>query len=342
MKAVVMRETGEPQVLRLEDVPVPSIAPHEVLVRSLAVGVSYHDVVQRNGAMRRDVRLPMVLGYEIAGIVERCGSQVRTLQQGDRICTKAFHACGICRRCRTGMETACSRRQAIHGGYAQWVALPEEACVRHPSSIRPEIACMLGASAGVALHAVRDVGRARVGEHVLVTGASGGVGTAAVEIAALSGCTVIAVTRSEAKVEALHAQGAHHVLVAPEGHDFSAQARSLCADDGVDLVVDTVGSRVFRPAFESLAPGGRYALVGQLFREEIAINPARIFFRRAQLLGVGSVRRDQLEDAVRLTAAGRLHPQVARIMHLEEAAQAHALVEAGSVVGRIVLKVGDE
>src|ERR1043165_8365493 len=99
MKAVVMRELGAPDVLKLEDVPVPDIKPHEVLVKVAAVGVTYDDVVQRNGTMRRFTQLPTVLGYEIAGTVEKAGDAVLNLKVGDRICTKAFHSCGMCRLC---------------------------------------------------------------------------------------------------------------------------------------------------------------------------------------------------------------------------------------------------
>jgi NADPH:quinone reductase-like Zn-dependent oxidoreductase len=112
----------------------------------------------------------------------------------------------------------------------------------------------------------------------------------------------------------------------------------LTSGDGVDVVIDNVGSRVFTPCFKSLAMGGRYVFVGQLLKEQISINPARIFFRRAKLLGVGSVRADQLADAIRLVQQGKVRPRVAAVMPLAAIAEAHARVEAGTVVGRIVLQ----
>lgn len=338
MKAVVLRELGGPEVLQLEEVPIPAARDHEVLVKVLAVGVSYHDVVQRNGVMRRHTPLPIILGYEIAGRVEALGALVTSLNVGDLVCTKAFHSCGMCRSCRTGMETSCTHRQPVHGGYAEYAALPEEVCVPFPEALPPEMACMLGASTGVAINAVRDTGQVKLGDRVLVTGASGGVGLSAVSIAHLAGATVIALTRSASKEKALHEAGADHVLVAAENEDFSTKARALTGDVGVDLVIDTVGSRVFTPSFKSLASGGRYVMVGQLFRENISINPAFIFFQRARILGVGSVRRDQLQDAVMLAASGRIKPKVASILPLQAVAEAHRIVEAGEAVGRVVLR----
>ena len=197
---------------------------------------------------------------------------------------------------------------------------------------------MLGSSTAVALGALRDTAGVRLGETVLVTGASGGVGLAAVEIAKAAGATVIALTRSTAKRDAITSAGADHVLVAADAQDFSGEVLGLTNGEGVDIVTDTVGSRVFTPAFRSLTIGGRYLVIGQLFREDVAINPARIIFKAATIMGITSARRDQLEDTVRLIAAGKLHSRVARIMPLAEAAQAHALVESGDVIGRIVLQ----
>jgi NADPH:quinone reductase-like Zn-dependent oxidoreductase len=337
MRAVVMREQGPPSVLKLEDWPVPVPGPEEALVKVAAVGVSYHDIVERNGTYQRGVKLPMVMGYEVAGTVERVGSAVQSLKPGDRVCCKPFQSCGRCRLCRNGMETACRQRRAVTGGYAEYVVIAEEALVKIPPAIDFKVACMLGAATGVALNAVRDVAKVRVGETVLVTGASGGLGLPTIEIALASGATVLAHTRSEAKRAALAAAGAQHVVVAGEGEDFSKSVKAMTDDLGVDVVIDNVGSRVFAPAFRSLGVGGRYAFVGQLFREEISINPAYIFFKRAQLLGVGSVRRDQLEDAVRLVAAGKVHPRVAAVFQLEQVVAAHTLVESGGAVGRVVL-----
>ncbi|MFN8719713.1 MAG: zinc-binding alcohol dehydrogenase family protein [Rhodospirillales bacterium] len=338
MRAVMMRAQGAPDVLKVENVAVPEIRPNEVLVKVEAAGVSYHDVVERNGAYTRGLKLPMILGYEIAGKVEQVGAAVTTLKVGDRVCNKPFHSCGLCRRCRTGMETACEKRRGVRGGYAEYVALAEEVLVTVPDSIGGDAACMIGPTTAVALNAVRDTAHVTLGDRVLVTGASGGLGLPSIELARAAGASVIALTRSAAKRDRLIAMGADHVVVADDGADFSEAVKAITGGDGVEVVIDNVGSRVFTPCFKSLAVGGRYAFVGQLMREEISINPARIFFKRARFLGVGSARRDQLEDAVRLVAAGKVTPIVAEILPLEAAAEAHAKLEAGEVVGRIVLR----
>ncbi len=337
MRAAVIHEWGGPSVLQVEDVPEPELTSDGVLIRVEACGIAYHDVVQRNGAMKRGTTLPMILGYEVGGIVEAVGSLVTDFQPGDRVCNKPWHSCGNCRYCRTGMETSCVRRRVVHGGYAEKVVFPAEVLVKVPDSLALDSACMLGASAAVALNAVRDVGKIRLGDTILITGASGGVGRPCVELARAAGATVIAISRSAEKVEALISTGAHHVIVAAEGMDFSPQVKQLTDGRGADIVVDNVGSRVFTASFKSLALGGRYVMVGQLFREDITINPAFIFFQRAQILGVGSARRDQLEDVVALAARGVIKPIVAKVLSLDQIAEAHAMVERGDLFGRVLI-----
>ena len=133
------------------------------------------------------------------------------------------------------------------------------------------------------------------------------------------------------------AAGAHDVVVMDPDGGFALQVKALTDGEGADVIVDTVGSRVWKEAFDSLALHGRYAFVGQLFGEEISINPARIFFKRAQLLGVGSVSRTQLADVIGLTAQGVLKPLIGRVMPLDEIAEAHRLVERAEVTGRVVV-----
>ena len=278
------------------------------------------------------------MGLEISGTVVELGERVEGLEPGDHVCTKAFASCGRCRLCRSGRESTCFRRRPVRGGYGGFAALDADAVVRVPDGIAFEESCTLGPAAGVALNAVRDTARVTVGETVLVTGASGGVGSPAVQLAQLAGARVIALTRDPAKVKALRADGAEEVVVqSGSGGEAAEQVRALTEGEGVDVAIDTVGSRVFEICFDSLAVHGRLALVGELFGEEISINPARIFFKRAQLLGVGSVSRAQLEDVIALRAAGHLAVRVAKALPLERVQEAHELVEAAELPGRVVI-----
>jgi acryloyl-coenzyme A reductase len=336
MLAAVLHAPGPPDTFVLEDVPTPVPGDGEVLVKVGACGVSYRDVVERNGTYRRDVTFPLIIGLEISGTVVGLGPGADWHAIGDRVCSKAFSSCGHCRLCRNGRETTCRERRPVRGGYAEYVALPQDAWVRTPVDMPFEVSCTLGPAAGVALNAVRDTAKVQIGETVLVLGATGGVGLPTVQLAKQCGARVIAVTRGEDKRALLEEAGADEIVVA-HADAFAKPVKALTDGDGCAVVVDTVGTRVFAQGFDSLAVHGRYAFVGQLFGEEISINPARIFFKRAQLLGVGSVSRTQLEDVIRLTAAGKLTPRIGRILPLSAVAQAHKLVEDATVPGRVVI-----
>jgi len=339
MKAAILPRTGPPDVFQIIDVPVPECGPGDVLVEVMASGVSSRDIAERNGTYRRDVVLPLIIGLEIAGIVRAVGNQVTSLEVGDHIATKAFSSCGTCRYCRTGRETTCLDRQPVRGGYGQFTALAEDACVKIPDSIPFEAACSLGPAAGVAMNAVRDTARVSMGETVLVSGASSGVGLFAVQLAALAGAHVIALSRDRAKVDFLRGLGAQEVVVIGENGKFAHQVLAATDGEGVDVVIDNVGSAVFWECFQSLALHGRYAVVGEVVGKRIEVNLARIFFKRAQLLGVGSVSRVQLGDVAALCAEGKLRPQIDSVLPLEQVADAHQRVEKGQASGRVILSL---
>lgn len=334
----MLRETGGPEVLKVEDVPMPQPESEQILLRVEAAGVSYHDIVERNGVYKRGVSLPSIPGIEAAGTVvalgDRAGSDVTV---GDRVAMIPFHGCGSCRLCRSGHETSCRNRKSNRGGYAQYMSVYWDSVAKIPDDLRMDEACMLGAATGVALNAVRDTAAVRVGDRVLVTGASGGIGIPSIQIAKASGAWVMAHTRSQEKADELRGLGADDVIVSPSGVDFSNEVRRR-TDGGVDVVIDTVGSPVFTAAFRSLDAHGRYAVVGQLVGEEISINLARIFFKRISLAGVGSVSREQLRDVIRLVQNNQIQPRVAKSFSLEEIADAHALVESGTAFGRVVVQ----
>lgn len=337
LRAAVLYGPGDADAFKLETLDRPTPGDGEVLVRVRACGVSSRDVVERNGTYRRDVTFPLIIGLEIAGEVVEVGPGVSLVQVGDRVCSKAFSACGQCRYCRTGRETTCRLRRPTRGGYAEYACLPEDVWVKTPADMPFEVSCSLGPGAGVALNAVRDTARVELSDTVLVTGATGGVGLPAVQIARAMGARVIALTRSDDKRSALLDAGAHEVVTLGPDGGFADQVRALTDGEGCDVVIDTVGSRVWEDGFKSLALHGRYAFVGQLFGEDISINPARIFFKRAHLLGVGSVSRAQLADVIDLTARGVVRPRIGKVLPLSDIAQAHRLVEEAAVMGRVIV-----
>ena len=345
MRAVVVRETGVPEVLRLERRPRPQAGDHEVLLRVLACGVCTLDVVTRQGVYRRGVELPLIPGHEICGVVVAAGRAVSTFRAGDRVATtQRFHVCGRCRLCRNGDETLCIERrflgqQGLRGGYADYVAVADDQIAIVPDGVSDAQAAIAACAVGTSLNAVRDTGRVQLGERVLVTGAGGGLGVHAVQLARSAGAWVMAQTTSQDKADLLAELGADDVLVTARGEDFSRRVLAATEGHGVDVAIDNVGTLQFEATRRSLAINGRWVLVGQLGGDFVPFNPAQLFLKNQSMLSVHSTSRTQLEDTLALIARGAVRPVVSEVCEPHELPTVHHRMERGGVAGRVVVRM---
>lgn len=344
MKAMVVRQPGGLDAMRLESIPEPLAGPKDVVIKVEACGVCFHDVLTRNGTLKAGVKMPCVLGHEISGMVVDVGREVTGFKSGQRVATaQRYHICGACRFCRSGRETLCAERKFLGdfgmvGGYAEYVAVEDDNVAAVPEGVPLAEASIAACAIGTSLNGVRDVGRVQAGESVLVTGAGGGVGLHGVQLARLAGALVIAQTTSPAKAELIREMGAHHVVVHERGADFSPEVKRLTGGRGVDVLIDNVGTVLFEPMRRSLGVAGRWILIGQLTGDFIPFNPAQLFLKNQSMLPVTSVSRNQLEDVLALMGRKQVKAVVTQSLPLEEAAKAHALVESGRAAGRVVLR----
>ena len=344
MKAIVIEEPGDVDVMKYVDVPDPKVAARDVLIEIDSCGVCFHDIVTRNGVLKRGIEMPLIPGHEISGTVSEVGSEVRDFRPGDRVATvQRFHVCGCCAQCRTGHETLCSDQKflgdvGLVGGYAEYVCVEHDNVAKVPPEVPLEQAAITACAFGTVFNAMREVGNVKAGETVLVTGSGGGLGMHAVQFARVQGAFVIAQTTSRGKVSQLQNLGAHEVVLHERGEDFSDQVRSITQGVGVNVVVDNVGSILFEPIRRSLAVGGRWILIGQLGGDFVPFNPAQLFFKRISMLSATSTTRLQLEQCLEIVSRGQVTPVVSKILPLSQAREAHSLVEKAKVAGRIVLK----
>lgn len=340
MLAMVIRKPGEADALQPEEWEVPRPGPGEVLVRTAACGVCYHDVVIRNGTMKKGIPFPIVIGHEPSGIVEEVGAGVTSVAPGDRVAaTQWTNNCGLCRFCRNSREALCWRRKwyghEVHGAYAEYFLTQEASVVKLPPDVSLEEASMFSCAIGTAWHAVRDEGKVQPGENVLVTGAGGGLGVHTVQIAKWCGGRVIAVTGSEEKAQRIADLGADDVVVSRG--DFSDEVKRLTGGEGVDVVVDNVGAPVFEPAWKSMGRGGRFVLVGELTGSLIQISTARIFLKGVDIISTTSTSRIGLEQVIEAVRRGHIKPVVTGTYSLKEAARVHRMLEERQTFGRVLL-----
>ena len=341
MSALSVVKPGCPPQLAMVSRPIPMPGPGEVLLRVDACGFCHHDLLVMSGTLRRGVAQGVTLGHEIAGTVVAASQDVVGMQVGDRVASLLTAACGQCARCRAGREHRCLVGDGIghgkDGGFAEYVALPATALVPIPDGIPDVQAALLACPVGVALNGMESAGVAS-GETVVVTGAGGGLGVHAVQMAAMRGAQVIAVTTSPDKADALESLGAFVVIDAGESLDFAEVVSALTDDAGADVVIDTVGSPLWPATLRCLGQYGRLALLGDVSGEAVSVRLAEVIFRDAQILGVSGVSLEMLRQAVNLTASGELHPVISQTLPLtaEGALEAWRLVSERRALGRVV------
>jgi acryloyl-coenzyme A reductase len=334
MKAALLRATGGPEALQIEEVPIPEPGACQVLIDVEACGICGHDQADRTGLTRID--LPAILGHEISGVVVDVGPQVAHLRPGDRVAAKQWTTCGWCAFCRTGQELQCEQRRFNYGGFAEFAVLDEAATLLVPASVDLAGASIIACALGSCVRALRTVGQVMPGEYVLVTGAGGGLGAHGMQAAKAFGATTIAITTSMHKVDDLRRYGADAVVLA-EGPDYWKQILELTAGHGADVVLDNVGHpAVFGPCFRALGRHGRYVFTGQVARQKIDFYPAFVLRSEATITGSGSTGLTEFITAMELVAKGGVKPVIQRFP-LTDVAEAQGQMDKRQVTGRAVL-----
>ena len=342
MTALSVVGIGRPPTLEMVERPAPAPGPGEVLLRVDACGFCHHDLLVMAGTLRRGVAAGVTLGHEIAATVVAAAEGFPEFQPGDRVVSLLTAACGRCGRCRAGREHRCLEGAGIghgrDGGFAEYVALPAAALVPIPEHLPAQSAALLACPAGVALSAMEALAISP-GETVVVTGAGGGLGSHAVQLAALQGAQVIAITTSPEKTSGLESLGASVVIEAEDGLDIADVVHALTEDAGAQAVVDTVGPPLWPVTLRCLGQYGRLALLGDVTGDPAPLRLAEVIFRDLRITGVSGVSRSTLQRAVELAAEGRLNPVVERTLPLtaEGAAEAWRLVSERRALGRVAL-----
>ena len=340
MRAMVLPRFGDPSVFRCEPaVPRPVPRADQFLVRVAACGICGHDLLNRQGAFPL-THLPAVIGHEIAGVVEEVGELITRFKLGDRVALNQRQSCGVCQACRDGRSNVCREGygfygEDVSGGYGDYVVATERNAVHLPDAIDFVTGAVLSCAVGTGFHAL---GRARVrpGDAVVVTGAGGGVGLHTLQIARGIGCHVIAITGSDRKAAQLRQAGADEVIVAPD-MQFHPKVKFLTGGIGAAAVIEITGTPTFASSVRSLRPGGRLVVVGNVEPGNVPFNPAVSILKEIELVGSSHATLDDLIRVTDLVATGRLKPEIAAVVDLQDAAEGHAMMERKQTVGRVVL-----
>lgn len=340
MKVVRFHEYGSAEVLRHEEIPTPEPGPGETLIRVRACAVNRVDIDMRNGTSRLPLALPHTLGFEIAGEIASLGEGVTEVAVGDRVSPLYQIHCRECEWCRSGEHMHCQSIRMLGvqspGGYAEYAVAPAWALISLPDSLSFEDAAAIQTTFSTAWHALVTRAGLREGQWVLVSAAGSGVGTAGVQVAKMLGGRVIASAGSDVKLERARELGAE-AAVNYASEDLASRVREITGGRGVDVVLECVGGDVLRAALEGLAKDGKVVTVGAHAGEVVPVDVILLFRNQWSLIGSVRATADEIRHVVDLVAEGRLRAVVHAVFPLEQAAQAHRVMEERRQFGKLIL-----
>ena len=331
MKALLSRDPGPPETLKLEEVSDPVAGPGELLVRIHACAINYPDVLIIEDKYQFRPTRPFAPGGEVAGVVEAVGDGVADWNVGDRLI--AYHG---------------------HGGLAEKIAVPAAHAFPLPDAHSFAEGSTLLITYATVIHALWDRGRLRAGETLLVLGAAGGIGLAAIELGKARGARVVAAVSSEDKAEAARQAGADDAIVYPQGpfdrdgqKALAEQFKAAVGPGGADVILDPVGGDYAEPALRSIAWEGRYLVVG--FPAGIPKLPLNLtLLKSCDVCGVfwgAFAARDPKGNAAhvaelfQLWGEGKISPRISATYSLERGGEAIAAMAARKVIGKLVVTI---
>lgn len=324
MKAIVCRAFAPVDQLQLEELPSRPVRPREVRVRVRAAGVNFPDSLKVEGLHQIKPDLPWIPGSETAGVVEEVGAAVTLVSRGDRV---------------MGVS------EAVGGGFAQEIVLPQERVLRIPDAMSFEQAAAVPVVYGTSLYALKQRGRLQRGEALLVLGAAGGVGLAAVQLGKAMGARVIAAASTGAKRALTLEHGADHAIDYTRP-DWRLQVKDLTGGRGADVVYDPVGGDAFDEAVRAVGWGARYLVIGFTAGRIPTLKINMPLVKGYDVLGVRyDVFRDgwwpearaNLEEVLACFTTGAIRPLVTATYPLEAAVQAMRSITARQITGKVVL-----
>ncbi|MDH3649620.1 MAG: NADPH:quinone oxidoreductase family protein [Saprospiraceae bacterium] len=324
MKAILCHSFGPIENLTVEEIEAPNPGEEEVLIDVSSAGVNFPDLLLVKGLYQSRPNFPFSPGAEIAGTIVSTGPSVKELKKGDKVAAYLHY-----------------------GGFAENVVIKESQCTKIRDGVPFDLAASFLVTYGTAFHALKDRARIKPGELLVVLGAAGGVGLAAVELGKKLGARVVACASTDEKLEICRAYGANHCINYATS-DLKTSLKELAADQGVDVILDPVGGEYTEQAFRSLGYNGRYLVIG-FTSGNIPSLPVNLpLLKIAALVGVfwgrwmrmfpdeAAMNHHQLMEWI---ASGELQPKIQKRFRLEETVQALQWLEDRKAMGKLVIEM---
>eukprot|EP00735_Rhodelphis_limneticus_P001154 TRINITY_DN11721_c0_g1::TRINITY_DN11721_c0_g1_i1::g.11551::m.11551 TRINITY_DN11721_c0_g1::TRINITY_DN11721_c0_g1_i1::g.11551 ORF type:complete len:383 (+),score=46.15,sp/Q975C8/ACAR_SULTO/32.35/4e-56,ADH_N/PF08240.7/2.2e-28,ADH_N/PF08240.7/1.5e+03,ADH_zinc_N/PF00107.21/2e-26,ADH_zinc_N_2/PF13602.1/5.7e+03,ADH_zinc_N_2/PF13602.1/2.4e-12,NAD_binding_10/PF13460.1/2.8e-05,AlaDh_PNT_C/PF01262.16/0.0028,adh_short/PF00106.20/0.0051,adh_short/PF00106.20/7.3e+03,Epimerase/PF01370.16/0.0098,NmrA/PF05368.8/ len=338
MRAMILPKTGGPENFQAQNIPIRKPRAIEALVKVCSCAVCHRDLIDRRGGFPF-IRLPAVLGHEVSGIVQEVGSDVQHLSPGDRVVSLHWGPCQTCPACKQGRPVECQKAKETflgltqHGGYAEYVTTVETGWLKVKTRLSSAEAASVMCTYGTVWRAAVGRGQLKQGEHIVITGASGGVGSAMVRVANAMGCEVTAVTGREDAAGYLQSLGAHHVIVS-DPRSFHKQLRGKA-----DMAFEAVGEPTFESSLRALRPGGRMVLIGNVTVGQVPVKLGYLILNSISIIGSDSCSAAELQATFDFLEKHGIRPDVTRTVGLEAVADVHEDIHKRHVQGRTVIQL---
>ncbi|CUS81015.1 NADPH:quinone reductase [Candidatus Kryptonium thompsonii] len=340
MRAIAINEFGGNDKLKLMNLPEPKPKAGEVLIQLKAASLNHLDIWVRKGLFK--IPFPHILGADGAGIIVEVGEGVNHLKVGEKVLISPGIGCGICQECASGRENFCKLYHILgvqkDGTYAEYVVLPAQNVLPIPPNLDFESAASVPLVFLTAWHALVTRGNIKPGMKVLIHAAGSGVGIAAIQIAKLFNAIVFTTAGSDTKLEKAKELGAD-VLINYKQEDFQERLKIETQGEGIDLILDHVGFDTVMKGLKSLKKGGKLITLGATSGSEVPIELRFVYGKNLSIEGIYMGSKAELMEVLKFFQNGKLKPVIHTVLPLEEAQEAHRILENREAFGKVVLKI---
>jgi NADPH:quinone reductase-like Zn-dependent oxidoreductase len=330
--------------LEIGERPTPQPGPGQVRVRMRTATLNHHDLWTLRGVVGAPVTLPRILGCDGVGTVDEYGPDrpPGTPDSGSEVLIYPMRFCGRCRACQGDDPMLCRSFTLLsdgdmEGSFAEFVVVPALHVLPKPVLLSDAQAAALAVSFLTAYRMLFVKAALRPGSRVLIQGAGGGVGTAAVQLASAAGCIVFASTSSKAKLDVLAGLGAQHVI--PAGRDAAKTILALTEGEGVDAVIETVGEATWGTSLRAVRRGGTIAVAGATTGPNPPADLARVFWHQLRIVGSTMGSLPEFRDLIAFVERARIKPVIDAVYPLSRAREAFARLASNAHVGKIALTI---
>ncbi|MBZ5555064.1 MAG: zinc-binding dehydrogenase [Acidobacteriia bacterium] len=342
MRAIRIHKHGGADNIRIDDIPVPSLKPHEALLEVKSTSLNHLDLWVRNGMPGVQLPLPLILGSDASGVVKEVGTSVKNVKVGDRVLVVPGYGCGACEECFSGRENYCLE-YALYGEHgdgiqAENLAIDSRRLLPMPSNISFDEGAAIPLVYLTAWEMLVNKAGVQPWHTVLVWSASSGVGSAAVQIAKLYGARVVTTAGGPDKVAKAKQLLSPDAVIDYRAQDVVKEMRSITRGLGADIVVDHVGQATWEKSLRSLAKGGKLVFCGATSGPNVSFDLRYVFFKQQSILGSTMGNRGDLFKVLQLVEHGKLRGVVDRTFDVEAIREAHEYLESGKQFGKVIVR----